>query len=51
MQLNSHGIQYDYNSRSISTAARLLMSSSRHKVQHRQQSMLYRAASEVGIDA
>jgi hypothetical protein len=50
MQLNSHGIQYDYNSRSISAQARLLMNSSRHKVQNRQQSMLHRVALLVGID-
>jgi hypothetical protein len=51
MQFNFHGTQYERNSRSISANARLLMSEHRHKVQNRQQSMLHRVASEVGIDA
>lgn len=43
--------QYDNNPRSVSAQARLLMSGHRQKVQNRQQSMLRRAASSVGIDA
>jgi hypothetical protein len=51
MKPNYLGIQYDYNPGSVSAQARSLMSSGRQKVQNRQQSMLHRAASEVGIDA
>ena len=44
------GIQNSNNSQSVLAQARLLMSERRHKLQHRAQSMLHRAASEVGID-
>jgi hypothetical protein len=51
MKLNNLGIQNDDNSRSVSAQARLLMSERRQKIQNRQQSMLHRAASSVGLDA
>ncbi len=51
MKLNYLDTQYDYNSQIVSAKARLLMSESRQKVRNREQSMLYRAASEVGIGA
>lgn len=50
MKLNNLGIQND-DTQSVSAQARLLMSERRHKIQHRQQSMLQRAASSVGFDA
>lgn len=50
MKLNNLPIQND-DTQSVSDQARLLMSERRHKIQHRQQSMLYRAASSVGLDA
>lgn len=49
MKLNNLGIQNN-SDRSISHQARLLMSERRHKQHNRQQSMLQRAASEVGMD-
>ena len=49
MKLNNLGLQTN-NDRSISAQARLLMSERRHKQHNRQQSMLHRAASEVGMD-
>lgn len=49
MKLNDFGSEYDYNSRTVSTKARLLMSEHRQKVRNREQSMLHRAASEVGV--
>jgi len=51
MKPNYHSIQSDYNPRAIAVQARLLMSERRQKVQHREQSMLNRAASEVRVDA
>lgn len=50
MKLDNLPIQNDNNSLSVSAQARLLMSERRHKIQHRQQSMLHRAASSVGLD-
>ncbi|AFY78802.1 MAG: hypothetical protein IGR93_08740 [Hydrococcus sp. C42_A2020_068] len=50
MKTNYLGIQAKRNSESISEQARLLMSQSRHKQHNRQQSMLHRAAEEVGIE-
>ncbi|MGH2412226.1 MAG: hypothetical protein ACRDEA_00720, partial [Microcystaceae cyanobacterium] len=38
------------DSRSIGAQARLLMSQSRQKQQNRQESMLHRAAAEIGIN-
>lgn len=49
MNFNYLGIQSN-NDRSVSTQARLLMKERRQKLQNRSQSMLQRAASEVGID-
>lgn len=51
MKVNHLGVQNDNNSRAVSAQARFLMSESRHKLEKRQQSMLQRAASSVGIDA
>ena len=51
MKPNYHSIQSDYNPRAIAVQARLLMSERRQKIQNRQQSMLHRAASSVGLDA
>lgn len=48
MKLNHLGIQND--TQSVSHQARLLLSERRHKQQNRQQTMLHRAASEVGIE-
>ena len=48
MKPNHFGIQHGNNSQSVSTQARLLMSDRRQKLQNRQQSILHRAASEVG---
>ena len=45
MKLNS------LNTQSVHEQARLLMSSRRHKLQNRQQSMLNRASAEVGVSA
>ncbi|MBF2005391.1 hypothetical protein ACF3DV_20120 [Chlorogloeopsis fritschii PCC 9212] len=50
MKSNYLDTQSDDKSRLISAQARLLMSRSRHKLQNRQQTMLHRAASELGID-
>lgn len=50
MKLNNLGIPNEDNSRSVSDQARLLMSERRHKIQNRQQSMLHRAASSLGLD-
>ena len=50
MKLNHLDIQYGNNSQSVSAQARFLMSVRRQKVQNHQESMLHRAASEVGID-
>ena len=47
---NYFGNQYANNPRSVSAQARLLVSDHRQKLQNRQESMLHRAASEVGID-
>jgi hypothetical protein len=49
MKPNCLSTQYDDNSQTVSTKARLLMSEHRQKVRNRDQSMLLRAASEVGI--
>lgn len=48
MKLNHLGIQN--NTQSVSQQARLLLSDRRHKQQNREQTMLRRAASEVGIE-
>lgn len=50
MKLNNLGIPNEDNSRSVSDQARILMSERRHKIQNRQQSMLHRAASSLGLD-
>lgn len=50
MKSNYIGIQSDINSLTVSAQARLLMRQSRKKLHHRNNSMLQRAASEVGID-
>ena len=50
MKFNTLGTQYDNNPRSVSAQARRLMSTRRQNRQNRQQSMLHRAASEVGLD-
>lgn len=51
MKNNHSGIPNTENSQPVSAQARLLMSQSRQKLQNRQQSMLQRVASKVGIDA
>lgn len=51
MKFNTIGIQAERNSQSVSDQARLLMSRNRQKDHNRQQSMLQRTASEMGIDA
>lgn len=51
MNLNFNDTQYFDNPQSISATARLLMSARRQKVQSRSQSMLNRAAAEVGVSA
>ncbi len=50
MKLN-YGISNDENSPAVSAQARWLMSAHRQRVQNRSQSMLQRAAAQVGIDA
>ena len=50
MKHNHFGIQHGNNSQLVSAQARFLMSDRRQKLQNRQESMLHRAASEVGID-
>lgn len=50
MKSNYPDIQSDANSLTVSARARLLMSQNRQKLHNRANSMLQRAASEVGID-
>ncbi|MBE9167021.1 hypothetical protein IQ238_05545 [Pleurocapsales cyanobacterium LEGE 06147] len=50
MKPTNHRIQSDNNLRSVSAQARLLMSQCRQRKQNRIQSMLQRAASEIGIE-
>ena len=50
MKNNYLGIQNIENSQSVSAQARLLLSERRQRIQYRQQSMLQRTASEIGID-
>lgn len=50
MKSINHPIQSDNNLRSVSAQARLLMSQRRQRQQNRIQTMLQRAASEIGID-
>jgi hypothetical protein len=49
MELTNHRIQSN-NLQSVSAQARLLMSQRRQRQQNRIQSMLQRAASEIGMD-
>ncbi|MFQ4144346.1 hypothetical protein [Chlorogloeopsis sp. ULAP02] len=51
MKSNYLEMQSNHKSGLICTQARLLMSQSRQKLQNRQQVMLHRAASELGIDS
>lgn len=51
MKPNTFNNQVNDSSPSIGTQARLLLSQSRAKQQNRQQSMLHRAAEEVGINS
>jgi hypothetical protein len=50
MKTNYSNIQTKGAFGSITTQARLLMSQTRHKQNNRQQSMLQRAAEQVGIN-
>lgn len=50
MKSNNIGIQSNSDRVSVSAQARLLMSLNRQKQHNRQQSMLQRAASEVGTE-
>lgn len=50
MKSNYLDIHHDGKSGLISAQARWLMSRNRQKLQNRQQTMLHRTASELGID-
>jgi hypothetical protein len=50
MKFNQIGIQSDENPQLLSDRARRLITEHRQRLQNRQQSMLRRAASEVGFD-
>jgi hypothetical protein len=51
MNFHFNGNQHNDNIPTVATQARLLMRAQRQRVQQRQQTMLNRAAEELGIDA